>query len=462
MTKEMMRFIRTYEIEILIFALALVVRLLYLGFSIEAANGDFILAVHGADGYYVIAQNISAGHGFSAELSAPYTLTSVRPPLWPYFLAVTHMLPGGYGASIFLEIIMACFLPILGMKLARYIISSRIAIILTGVFLAIEPYAVHLSTVFYSDVMLMFFLFLSVLFLFKYFSQRTFLPLAVSAVCIGLATLTKPVAEYLPILFVAIILWDARRALSRKVVGMSLLYLVIFAAVITPWLYRNYALFDSFALTPQLQGAAYRVLVPSVLAIAHHTSWQQEEDALLAQGSDDINHTSFASSQGGLAKTIQVLRSHKKAAIETFATVAITFMTHDGMLDILDHLGYGPNFHLGRPALFLFLAHPLLLMHFIALAATQPVILVLVMRLWWVGMAGLFFLGSWRYVRHEGLKSEGMTAFMLVMYFMLATMLIGLAVNARYHVPVEPFIFVFALYGASSLAATFHRQARLS
>ena len=79
-------FLISYRLELLVFVLALVARILYLELSI-IHFGDLIGAIGGSDGYLVVAQNIIAGHGLSDSASAPYVPYSFRPPLFFYFIA---------------------------------------------------------------------------------------------------------------------------------------------------------------------------------------------------------------------------------------------------------------------------------------------------------------------------------------------------------------------------------------
>src|SRR3989344_5590192 len=103
-----MSFIRAHKIEIVIFFLALVVRLFYFGLALNAHNGDLIATSRASDGYFTISQNLLKGNGFSSEAAEPFTPSSFRVPLQPYFLALSAGLVGSYWLPLLLTILIGC------------------------------------------------------------------------------------------------------------------------------------------------------------------------------------------------------------------------------------------------------------------------------------------------------------------------------------------------------------------
>ena len=207
-----MDFIKKHKIEIGVVLVALVLRCIYFGLSFNTyGGGDLNTIIEGADGYFVVAQNIIAGHGFSDSSGAPY---SFRPPLYHYFLAVNYFLFGGFGGVVALQIIIGGLLPLLGMALAKRLSFSRNIYIWTGILLAIEPFSILYSIFFYSETVFMLLFFISLLYLFDYLKDKKVLHLIFSACFLAFAALTRPVVEYLPILIIAAILWEWRKNIS--------------------------------------------------------------------------------------------------------------------------------------------------------------------------------------------------------------------------------------------------------
>lgn len=452
-----MSFMRAHKIEIVIFLLALVVRLAYLGASLQANDLNLVGAIRGADGYFTVSQNIIAGHGFSDSSQPPYLPYSFRPPLYHYFIAWSYWLLGGYWGVIVLQILIGSILPLLAMRIVRYLFSRKIEVG-TGILLALEPVSILYATIFYSEIVFMFLFSLSLLFLFRYFKGKEALYLVFSACFLGFATLTRPTTEYLPILIIGILFWEARAHVTRETVMRAVLYGVIFLAVLSPWLYRNYSLFGTAVLSPQAGVNLYANAVPSMLAIENGTSYQQEYDAVQATGITGPNGTQVGGDRGYAQTAIRILLAHPKALALSALNTGIAFFTHDGMFDVLRHIGFGADKTLGKPAIFLLLSDPAAFFGFVAYYVTKPAVLILIMRILWYLITALSIIGAVRYFRREGGTPFALVALSSVAYVGLTTLVLGLTINARYRLPVEFFIIPFALYGLLSLKTLWHRS----
>jgi len=446
-----MSFIRAHKIEIGIFALALIVRCLYFGIALNAHNGDLIATSQAADGYFTISQNLLAGHGFSSEVAAPFVPNSFRVPLQPYFLAVTAGLAGSYYLPLILTLLMSCLFPLIAMRFARRISSSKSVILGTGIFLALEPFSVLFAVLFYSETLFMLFLFASLLCLFKYFESKKFLHLIFSSAFIGFATLTRPTTEYLALVLAAILIWESRAHLTKQLWLRVGAYILTFFVVIAPWLYRNEMQFGILALTPQTGVNLYAILLPSVLSVEKGTSFETEYQAIQAQGISGPNQTNVVEAQNYASQAIPILLKHPVALVLTAGTVEFSFFTHDGMLDFLRLLGIKPDLSLGTPALFLLIHDPVKLLWFIGHYLSSPFALILLMRIIWVIVTIGFFVGAVRYIKKEGLTPYAATMLVTIFYISFTTILIGLSINARYRLPVEALIVPFAFYGFSYL-----------
>ena len=452
-------FIRNHKIEIGIFILALVVRCLYVGFSIQAHQGNVIDTIKGSDGYYAISQNLLQGNGFSGDSAPPYTLNSFRPPLQPYFLAATAFLFGSYWAPLILLILIGSIVPLLTMRVVGYLFESRTIRIATGVILALEPISVFFSTVFYSETLFMPFFLLSVLYAYTYIQDEVWYHGLFSAAFLGIATLVKTVTEYLPLVFVALFLFHFRKQLTRKRVIAALSYLAVFLITISPWLYRNYHEFHTIGVTSEEGVTLYAVLIPSVLALENGTTYQEEYKARMTEGVKGPNEATVDLNAQYVHNAIPVLLAHPVGLALLSGNTLFSFFTNDGMRDFLEHLGVTFDKTLGRkPALFLLLSDPKALFDIIGYYAMKPAILILIVRTIWFITTILFFAGAVRAVRRYGFTLYSSIAFGAVFYFALITLTVGLGVNARYRLPVEAFIIPFALYELLYLKSRFSRK----
>ena len=451
MVTNVLAFARAHKTELLIFTLAISLRVLYLSMSLSAYGGDFIATIRSTDCYFTLSQNVIAGHGYSCDVRAPYGEYSVRPPIYPYYLIYLKELTGSYWGPLIVEMIVGSLIPLLAMVLVGYFITSRKLLVGLGYLLALEPFSVLFSTIFYSETIFTFLLMLSVLFLFQYFKTHTLRTLVYSAFFMGFATLTRPTVEFFPIVIVGLLFWEARKRVSRGVIGHVMVYLGIFLIVLSPWLYRNYRDFSQVSLSPQGGSSLYSVLVPSVLSVRNGTSWGVEFEKNLAGDAVDPNEAKVGQSDNYIKKALPVLLANPGALFLVSLNTSLNFFIHDGVYDVLRHLKIRADQSLGMPALFLLLSDPLRFAMFVAHYAVTPLGLIIVGRLAWVLITILFVLGSVLYLRKEGATPYALLSWLLVLYFMSITLLVGLAVNARYRFSVNFIILAFALYGADYL-----------
>ncbi|MBI1960851.1 MAG: glycosyltransferase family 39 protein [Candidatus Liptonbacteria bacterium] len=440
-------FVRAHKIEIGIFVLALVVRCLYLGISIDANQGNVVRSVQGADGYYTISQNLIQGRGFSGETEPPYTLNSFRPPLQPYFLASTYSVFGNYWLPILLLLVIGSCIPLIAMRIAPFLVDSRAVAVGTGVILALEPVSILYSTLFYSETLFMLFFSLFIYFAFAYVKEEVWYHGVFAAALLGLATLTKAVSMYLPLVLVPLFLLHFRKELTRKRVFAAFAFIAVFLLVLSPWLYRNYREFNSIGITSEEGVTLYTVIIPSILAVERGTSFQQEYAAWTANGVKGPNEATIDLNARYIREAIPVILAHPVGLLLLTANTSLAFFTHDGMFDVLRHVNFKADQLLGKPALFLLLSDPMKLLGFIGHYATTPAVLILIMRIAWFIATFLFFVGAVQSMRRQRHSFYATVAFCTVLYFALMTLSIGLTVNSRYRLPVEFLIIPFALYG---------------
>lgn len=443
---------KKYRLEIFIFVLAFIVRLVFFGFSYSIQHGDLTSVVNVGDNYYELAQNIIAGHGYSVAAAPPYIPSSYRTPGMPYFIAILYSLFGSYFAVVFIQMLISSYIPVLGIKLARYLTKSHRVPLVVGIFLALEPTAALLGSELLSDTLFTFFLSLSFLSLFRFFKDANMRTLGSSALFLGISTLIRPVTLYLPILIGAFILFEARAHLSRRVFVSAGAFLLIFLLVLSPWFYRNYRTFGVLGLSSQQGAALYGVMVPSVLAIAHHSNFAKEQPI----GTDALGATTFTQSADYTKRAFSILRQYPKALFLFGVNMIVSFFTFDGTYDVLHRLNMGTDLYatltsakvasgipVGASTLLAIASSPLSVLRFLFALLKSPVILLLIGRLLWVLITLFFVVGVWQHLRRER-TIYGAIAILSILYFALITITIGFNIAARYRLPVEPFILTFA------------------
>ena len=440
-----------HRIEAGIFLLAFALRFALLGVNMHFTSAGIEGVVYRHDGYYEIARNLLDGNGFSRALRPPFIPDPLRTPLYPLFVAAILGLFQSFWAMALIQILVGSVIPILGMRISQRIVPAKIMAGLVGILLVVEPLSVLYSFVFYTEThfILLFFLFLLVFL--DYLEKGGTWRIAGSSLLLGLATLTKPTVQYLPVFAVALLLWRGWKDRSRRLWAHVFILLVVYLVCISPWLYRNYRTFGAVGLSAQPAFNLYRYLVPTVLAIENGTTFRLEQEALSKRHATSEDDIDLASSGGFIVRSLHILGNHPASLAKATGMSLVTFFTHDGLLAVLKHAGQEVTLRLPGGTVVAAFRSPGQVARSMRGALRSPAILIVIGRLVWIIIAVMFFVGAFRYLKAEGLTAPGLWALFLVTYFALTTVINGFGVYARFRMPVNVFIFTFVLYAVRDL-----------
>lgn len=458
MKQRLATFFRNHRWETIIFGVALVLRLALFLVNFYHNDAALIPTIMADDGWYQLSQSAMQQHGFLGEVDPPFRPNPLRPPLWPYLIAFLASVFGSYWAVTIFELLIGALIPVLGYQLTRIVFlderQKKIAIAV-GFAMTLSPYPVLLSSLLYSETCFTFLLLVGLIALFRFCQERSWRLLVWSAVWLGLATLVKPTIQYVPILVPIFLLWYFWRELTAQRLWQIATFAVLFVAMIAPWLVRNRVEFGVWGMSAQPAFNLAVYLAPTVLSIDNRTNFQIELEAIRKRPGFDENGITLATSNSYASEALEVILQHKAALVQSVANTTVTFFTHDGMLTILQYSGIVISNILSKPALWLLVHEPVTLLKAIGHYAFSPAILILIFRILWIAITGFFFWGAYRVFMQKnehGRRSLAdkklfMLALCIVLYFAATTSINGLGVNARFRVPVEVFIFMFAFYG---------------
>lgn len=437
-------FFKKYKIELLIFISALILRTLLFFINFSVNDHNLITTIKADDGYYELSQNIMNGHGFTFDDHSPYRPNSLRPPLWPYLIALFAYI-GGYYLVLIVELIMASLIPVFGYKIAKLLFEEKVARAVS-VLMIVEPYSVLLSFLLYSETSFTFFFIISLYFLIKYFYKENSLYMIWSGIFLGLALLIKPTVQYFPILiplFFILAFW--KKNLKRRLI-QAVLYSLIAVAIISPWLIRNYRYFGKIEMTVQPAFNLYVYLVPTLLSIDNKTNFSTEIENFVFKKGVNVFDITLANQAKYKSEALPIIFDHKLALIKSVLMTLVTFFTHDGMLTVLQYSGIRITNVVNVPFIQL-LFSPLILLKAIYHYLFSPAILIMVGRFLWFILTLSMLYGIFDLYKKGRLNSKYILISLIILYFALTTSINGLGVNARFRVPVLVLIFSFAVYG---------------
>lgn len=429
-----MRFVRAYRYEIAIAALALIVHLACFWVVVRAHGGDIVQTVHGDDGYFEISTNILAGNGFSAATTTPYLPNALRTPGYIYFLVALFATTGSWAAVAFVQMLLACALPLLGMYIARNITDSRIIGLITGSVLALDPTLALLSFQFYTETLFLVLFFSWLLLTFRYLETPRWTTLVASAGILGLAILTKTSAQYIPLLLTPFILWRSGTREWQRGALHSLAYLAIIGAILLPWVIRNSHTFGAPGLSAQTPYVFYTNFAPAVLTVARGSDFAEEIRTFSTVAERDSNAITLANGDMYVAKALEVVQAHPVAVIFVAGKSLFTFFTNDGMYTLLARSGYAPYDFLW---------------------------LLIAARLVWVVITIAAFVGALVYLFTER-SSLAILIILLVAYFAVTSTIAAFGTNPRYRLPVDPIILALAAMSLSYLKEWMRHRTSIS
>jgi len=348
------------------------------------------------------------------------------------------------------------------MRLAGYFIEDRRILIALGIFLACEPSSILYSVFFYSEIFFMFWLFLSIWTFFEYLGNGRVRYLALSSFLLGLATLTRPTTEYLPVVMAAVIVWrQGKNMFSRKILTDIGVLAVVFLATISPWVYRNYVVFGVAGISPQMGVNLYTQLLPTVYSIERGSTFQKEYATIIESGVSGPNQANITKGDEYAAIAIPTLIDHPKGLVFSILNSAWSFFVLDGTFDVLRHVHVRPQEMIGKPSAIAIFSNPSAVgAYLLRNAGDGPMVFILFMRAMWILITILFLFGAWRCGKSRGMHPHALTAFLIILYFLVTSFVTGFGLTARSRLPVNVFIGAFALYEIAALGPWLFQSAR--
>lgn len=445
-----MKLSNNHKIEIALFALALVLRLVFFWFNIQAHDQDLLPTILRSESYFEIANNMIAGYGFSGSVHEPFLPESLRAPIYPLLIAAILKIFGTYWAVMIVQIIIGSILAILSKRICYHILKNKKIAIGVGIFFAVEPLMVRLSSVLLTETVFLVFFLSFLLALYKYFDSENFFHLVLSAVFLGLATLTRPITQYLPVFIIVFLIWHFKNKLSWRVGKHIAGFVLIFLIILAPWSYRNYKVFGSTRLAVTKTTNLYAYFIPSILALENNTNYYEAKIKFFTEENiPGIGVINLKTAGPFDQRSMEILKEHPFGILKVAALTTVSLFTHDGYLDVVQDLGYLKT---GLPALpvFKIIQSPKLTISTVSGLIKSPGIVIVIGRIFWILMTLLTLVGIVKYFMLKGWrKSKFLFSLVIVGYFVATTTIVGLGVTARYRTPINVFIASFAFYAIS-------------
>ncbi|MBI2121758.1 MAG: glycosyltransferase family 39 protein [Candidatus Sungbacteria bacterium] len=411
---------------------------------------EFYLNYGDAGGYTILAKNLVAGNGFSWEKEPPFLPNGNRTPGYPMFLAVSYAFSGSFYPIIFIQIMLGAVIPILGYKILKELDFSEPVSRIAGIFLAVEPFFAAHSVFLLTEIIFISLLLCFLLIIIPYLKDEGYrwAP-AVAGFLIGIVSLVRPIGLYLVPIFALFLLFWGKKKLRQRLAG-AVIFIAVGAAAVFPWLWRNYNQFGFMRLTYVDAKNLYFNYAGGTLAMANGTTLDLEQEKLMVKIDDaGLDSRDPALPDFFRKEAKKIIFAHLPAFLELNALTAWQFFTHDAYYDLAVHLGFYRGAG-GPPISILELRRSLATIP--GLFLRDPLFFIFIAgRMFWI-MVMLFFLGGvWLSLRDKGNRRRDLLIFVLIGYFLAASLTTGYAINARLRLPILLFYAVYAAIGARAI-----------
>ena len=437
--------IRAYRVALMLFVLALIVRVLLA--TPTFASPDASVPVVYFDGYYQIAKNLLARNGFSHVESPPYIPDAMRAPLYPLIVASIIYLTGSYKVFTLLQILIGSAIPLLGRKIADLMTGHSGIALGVGLFLAVEPFAAWVSTAILTETFFTFFFLLGCIAFLSYLKSKRTSRIVWCALFLGCATLIKPTTQFLPILFCAVVLFKEWRP-SVTLLRQLLVFLLVFVLVLAPWMYHNYTMFKNLNLNAQTAVSLYVFLVPSVIALERGETYETAATKFLAENNvknvDDITLENASHFQ---ELAVKELYKHPIGLLHSGVVTFVTFFTHDGYRTFTDYYPF-LSFKTSETA-----GDVLHSPQKIFSLLSPGIIFVVAGRALWIFISIAAICGFYLWMKARKFSIDSLIVAVIILYFVGTTAIVGLGVNGRYRYPISAFLVTLAFFACMRIAS---------
>lgn len=434
-----------HYLAVLVF-FAVVVRIGGLMWTLNTVGPD-VLVYGDAMGYTTLAENLINGKGFVLEQGGVVVMETFRTPALPLLLAPFTLFSNGIVLyALVLSIVAGVGLPLLTFFLARRFGIKEFPALLPASLVAFEPNLITFSWLPLTEVPFILCFLGGLLLIWSSFENEKYIRLFFGGSLLGFGVLLRPGFWPIFMLIIAIsILWNIY--LRKRTALISIAFVTIgLVIVLMPWFLRMHAVTGTWSLSGAGWRNVYTDYLASVRAIENKTSFSAEKELLktveaskLGLSRTDINNPAYS----GILRDYAVaeLWKHKRVVLTLEPYLLASFFTHDGYFYTLSRFGFiqKPN-SIGRSASFTILSQGVSGLRGAYIELKRQYFIPLIGRAFTVSVFLFALLGAW-FIR----KQPSTWSFVLLIALVaLTSTAIGLGVESRLRLPVEPLLFIFA------------------
>lgn len=193
--------------------------------------------------YDIPAWNFAQGNGYVYELDTPFAIR--EPGYAVFFIAPIYSVFGhSYQALALMQFLVDIVMMVMVVFFVRHYKTDKIALIAGVTYLMYLPFIFQAGEIM-TEVVYQFLVMVSLCILVLALETKKSYLVALSGVFIGLTMLVRWGAILLPI-FLLPIIWVIYKYSWKQIILQSVIFLFAISFVVSPWIVRNYMIYDQF------------------------------------------------------------------------------------------------------------------------------------------------------------------------------------------------------------------------
>lgn len=403
--------------------------------------------------YIGLAQSLADGNGFMLD-GKPFFFRTIG---YPGILAIGLKLFRSLPFIIFLQLILASYLPLIVLRIGRALglgeRTSRIAAWMT----AIEPHLIFYSVMVLTETTYTFIFLLAILSAFLAMQTNKKKYAVATGVYIGLGMLIKPLLQFFPLFLIPFFLPFWRKISWKQTLMHICIISGITGALLAPWIIHNKNVHDSTSLSNQGSVAALFYLGTSIVSVRDHISYPAAEAKVKAdfeqkhgEGKTELEKNALYAKEAFSYMQQNPLIVARIFAINTFTLWTSSnynsFLHYYHVTPPLTHKNLPPTHYVAQGR-YLDLAKAL------GEILTQPFYSIgLLGRMLWIVLTILFVQGFCKaWVRLPKQRLEFVLIAALCAYLTATIWVDGLGIEARLRFMLIPIEFLFIAFAWTCL-----------
>jgi len=278
----MNQFYKNYKKEIFLFLLMLVLELAMIFVLIQKNSLDIFFRSDGYQ-YQTLVINFINHGAFSLDEQAPFMPTDYRTPIYPAWLAVIYFIFNSFKPAIFIGAAIFSLSAPLVYLIGKEIFSEKTAFI-SAILFAVEPWAIFQGGFLAAEQIATPVFFLAIYLFCRYLKSGESYYIYWASAISGIAALIRPATLYFVLIFALLAFIAELRFSILKSFKTAALVILIFTAILSPWLIRNKIVLNTWQLSSSASnGVIYMesyLLNKYLGKITNEPEWEKAEQIL--------------------------------------------------------------------------------------------------------------------------------------------------------------------------------------